>query len=116
MKKGFSLLFIVFVIAGLISCTGAPERNLASDAVLCHKGVTTKEKAQALLGPPDQVVHRSAQLEDWYYYQTQKSTLHKLPLIGPRLIHPETEILRLTFKGDTLIDCIYYVVEGKNGT
>ncbi len=116
MKKGLSLLFIVCVIAGLISCTGAPERNLASDAVLFHKGVTTKEKAQALLGPPDQIVRRKGDLEDWYYYQTQKSTLERIPFIGPRIAHPETEVLRLTFKGDTLVDCIYYVVEGRHGT
>ncbi len=107
MKKSL-VLSIVFLVLSLISCSGSPTRYLASEACLVHKGLSTRDEIYKFLGPPDRVIRHPDGTEDWYYYQVRESTLKKFPLLS-RLAEEEIEILRITFRGDRAIDCVYYV-------
>ncbi|NPB09867.1 MAG: hypothetical protein GXO17_05880 [Thermodesulfobacteria bacterium] len=108
MKRPYFLL-IVFLALWLLNCSGAPERNLASEACLIRKGVSTKQEVYQLLGPPDKVVRQPPNIEEWYYYHVNEDTLSKLPLLGKKLGEEEVEILRIRFTGDRASDCIYLV-------
>lgn len=114
--KRVLVVFIVLFLGGLISCSGAPEHNLASEASLVHKGFSTKNEIRQLLGPPAQVVHRPDGREDWYYYQVRKDILKKLPWLGNHLGKEEVEVLHITFREGRVVDCIYYVAGEKSGT
>ncbi len=107
--KRLYFFFIVFLTLGLLNCSGAPERNLASEACLIRKGLSTKQEVYQLLGPPDRVVRHPPDREEWYYYHVNESTLKKVPLLGKSLGKEEIEILRISFVGDRASDCIYFV-------
>ncbi|AEH45018.1 hypothetical protein Thein_1149 [Thermodesulfatator indicus DSM 15286] len=108
--KRFLYIIIAILALNLTNCTGVPGRNLASDASLVRKGISTKEEVYQLLGKPDQIVKTGSNIEEWYYYEKHKNVWKNLPLIGSHIGTEEIEVLKITFKGDHVIDCIYYVV------
>ncbi|NPA48918.1 MAG: outer membrane protein assembly factor BamE [Thermodesulfobacteria bacterium] len=108
MKRLLYLLIVILALS-LTSCSGAPERNLASEACLIRKGLSTRTEVYQLLGPPDKIARGPSGTEDWYYYHVNKSTLKKVPLLGEKLGEEEIEILKISFRGDKAVDCIYLV-------
>ena len=104
---------IVFLALVLLNCSGAPERNLASEACLIRKGFSTRQEVYQLLGPPDKIERTPSGREDWYYYHVNESTLKKVPLLGKKLGKEEIEVLRISFQGDRALDCIYFVRKRK---
>ncbi|WP_022852864.1 outer membrane protein assembly factor BamE [Thermodesulfatator atlanticus] len=110
MKK--VLYFIIAILAlSLTSCASVPERNLASDASLVRKGFSTKEEVYQLLGKPDKIIHKDSETEEWYYYQVNENIWKKIPLLSAKFGKEEIEVLKITFHGDRVFDCIYYVTE-----
>ncbi len=112
MKRLFYLL-IVILFSGLINCSGAPERNLASEACLIHKGLTTRTEVYHLLGQPDQITRGPTGTEDWYYYHINRDTLKKIPLLGEKVGEEEIEVLKVSFRGEKVVDCLYFVRKRK---
>ncbi len=106
--KRLYFLFIVLLASCLLNCSGGPERNLASEACLIRKGLSTKQEVYQLLGPPDKIVRKPPNLEEWYYYHVNESTLKKVPLLGKRF-GEEIEVLRISFVGDKASNCLYFV-------
>jgi len=107
--KRYLYLLIVILAFSLINCSGAPERNLASEACLVHKGLSTRTEVYQLLGPPDKIVRGPSGTEDWYYYHVNRSALKKIPLLGEKVGTEEIEVLRISFRGEKAVDCIYFV-------
>ncbi|OAG27198.1 outer membrane protein assembly factor BamE [Thermodesulfatator autotrophicus] len=109
MKKLLYILIAILTL-NLTNCTGVPQRNLASDASLVRKGFSTKEEVYQLLGKPDQILKTGPDTEEWYFYQKNEDIWKKIPLLGSRIGKEEVEVLKIIFKGNRVIDCIYYVV------
>ncbi len=112
MKRLLYLLIVILALS-LINCSGAPERNLASEACLIRKGLSTRTEVYQLLGPPDKITRGPSGTEDWYYYHVSKSTLKKVPFLGEKLGEEEIEILKISFRGEKAVDCIYFVRKKK---
>ena len=107
MKKGLYLLIILpFLLA---NCSSGPGRNLASEACLIRKGLSTRTEVFQLLGRPDRISRGPSGTEDWYYYHVNRSTLKKIPFLGEKIGEEEIEVLKVSFRGDKVVDCIYFV-------
>ncbi len=112
MKRILYFLIVIFTLT-LLNCSGGPKRNLASEACLVHKGLSTRTEVYQLLGPPDQITRGPTGTEDWYYYHINKNTLKKIPLLGEKLGEEEIEVLKISFRGQKVVDCIYFVKKRK---
>ncbi len=111
--KRLLYLLIVILSLSLTNCGGAPARNLASEACLIRKGLSTRTEVYQLLGPPDRIARGPSGTEDWYYYHINESALKKVPFLGEKLGEEEIEVLRISFQGEKAVDCIYFVKKRK---
>ncbi len=95
----------------LAACTAKPGVNLASKACMVHKGLTTRAEVRYYLGPPQRVERLMDGREVWIYYDLKRDVLAKIPGLGEKLGREEVEVLRITFSGDKVVDCLYYVTK-----
>ncbi|WP_456431798.1 hypothetical protein [Thermosulfuriphilus sp.] len=112
-KKLAVFLFIGLSALGLSGCGGGRRVYLANEACLIKKGQSNRAEVLNLLGPPDKVVRQANGWEIWYYFNVNKSTLKKFPLLGSRLGREEIEILEIIFAGNQVYQCRYQVEEKK---
>ncbi|MBX6422204.1 hypothetical protein [Thermosulfurimonas sp. F29] len=103
-----------FVLLFFSACATKPGVNLASKACMVHKGLSTRAEVRYYLGPPRRVERLPDGREVWIYYEVKKDTLARIPGLGEKLGREKVEVLRITFSGDRVVDCIYYV--SKPGT
>lgn len=108
MKKFLIFLFILFFFSG---CATVPGPNLSSKATLVHPNSSTKGEVLAYLGPPVQVFTREDGKEEWYYYYRVKNFWENFPLIREVKGKDYTEILKIVYEGDIVIEVNYYTVE-----
>lgn len=106
MKGVFVFLFCLF----LISCSTIPGPNLASKASLIHKNISTKAEVLFYFGPPVQTFLLPDGKEEWYYYYRVRNFWDKLPLVSTYKGEDYTEVLKIVFSGDKVIDVIYYTL------
>ncbi|WP_297058503.1 hypothetical protein [Thermosulfurimonas sp.] len=102
-------LGIWILLLGLAACTSGPGVNLASKACMVHKGLSTRQEVERYLGPPARVERLPDGREIWIYYHLQEDALARIPGLGEKWGRKEVEVLRITFSGDQVVDCIYYV-------
>lgn len=95
----------------LSACTSKPGANLASKACMVHKGFSTKAEVQKYLGPPQRMERLPDGREVWIYYEVKKDALASIPGLGERLGKEKIEVLRVTFYGDRVVGCLYYVTK-----
>jgi hypothetical protein len=105
MKK-FILLVIFFT---LTSCGIQPEINLASKATLVHPFITTKKDVLKYLGKPEEI-EKHKKKENWFYFHRKRNFWAKVPLLKKYFGKGYTAVLKITFKGKEVIDCLYYTV------
>ncbi len=99
----------ILIFLGLTACTAKPGANLASRACMVHKGISTRAEVRHYLGPPQRVERLRDGREVWIYYDLRKDALAKIPGLGEKLGREEIEVLRITFSGEKVVDCLYYV-------
>ncbi len=95
----------------LSSCTGAPKKYLASQAVMIKKGQDPASVAQ-LIGPPDARQPGPNGSQRWYYYQKNSHIYNKIPWIGKHLGHQWVDALEIIFVKDRVFKITYYVPKG----
>ncbi len=94
----------------LISCSATPGPNLASKASLIHKNISTKAEVLSYLGPPVQAFLLPDGKEEWYYYYRVRNLWERVPLVRAHKGEDYTEVLKIVFSGEKVIDVIYYTV------
>lgn len=103
--------WVGLILLFLYACTAKPGANLASKACMVHKGFSTKAEVQKYLGFPQKIERLRDGREIWIYYELRKDLLASIPGVGEKLGKKEVEVLRVTFRGDKVVDCIYYVAK-----
>lgn len=108
MKRIFFIFSLLFL---LTSCAATPGPNLASKASMLHKNLSTKGDVLSLLGPPVQAFVTPEGKEEWYYYYRVKNFWENFPLIRDYKGEDYTEVLKIIFQGDILVEAFYYTIE-----
>jgi len=105
-KRCLIWLFLFF----LFSCSTTPGPNLASKATLIKKDLSTKGEVLSYLGPPVQAFLTPDGKEEWYYYYRVRNFWEKVPVVKEYKGEDYTEVLKIVFAGDKVIDVIYYTL------
>ncbi len=118
MKK-INILLWFFLLFFFSSCSTTPGPNLASKASLIHKNLSTKAEVLSYLGPPVQAFLTPDGKEEWYYYYRVKNFWERLPVVNKYKGEDYTEVLKIVFVEDKVVDVIYYTLvnplkQGKN--
>jgi len=103
---------ILFILLGflLLSCSTKPGPNLPSKASLIHKEVSTKAEVLSYLGPPVQAFLTPDGKEEWYYYYRVRNFWEKVPVVRGYKGEDYTQVLKIVFVGDKVVDVIYYTL------
>lgn len=112
-ERVFIFLFLFFYFIILKACSVKPGPNLASKASLIHPTVTTKIEVLQILGPPAQYFLKPDGTEEWYYYYLLRSPTKKVPLVRRYLGEEYTEVLKIIFKENMVLNCSYYTISPK---
>ncbi|MDO8945899.1 MAG: hypothetical protein Q7U88_01935 [Desulfocapsaceae bacterium] len=104
--------FAVFSISVLLlmvmsGCHNHPVRHLASDVGLIKAGETTRQEVISLLGDPDSTRMVSATIEEWTYYDEDKSLLQQTPLMGEAFSSKGYNTVVLLLNGDIVTAARY---------
>jgi len=81
-------------------CHNHPVRHLVSDVGLIKAGETTRQEVISLLGDPDSTRMVSATIEEWTYYDEDKSLLQQTPLMGEAFSSKGYNTVVLLLNGD----------------
>ncbi len=101
-----SFLLIVSLLLVLVAgCSSKPVRHLASDASLLKPGVSTKKDVLLYLGEPNGRRTVSPGIEEYVYYEEQKGTLGRAPVIGSWVGGEGYEMIVVTLNGELVTDC-----------
>jgi len=107
--KYFLLIFVLTLL--ISSCATKPGPNLPSKATLIQPNVSYKNEVLMYFGPPVQAFMRQDGKEEWYYYYRVKNFWENFPIIRDYKGEDYTEILKIVFEGDKVIEVTYYTVE-----
>jgi len=101
-------LFLLTTLVLVGGCSSKEYfRHLASDACLVTPQKSTRQEIQAYFGPPDKKQNLGNGLEEWTYFQQNKSLLRKTPYVGSKLGSEYYDVLIIVFRGDTVNLCNY---------
>ncbi|MCS7279007.1 MAG: outer membrane protein assembly factor BamE [Thermodesulfobacteriaceae bacterium] len=112
-NKYFGIFLVIFFLIILKACSVKPGPNLASKASLIHPNFTTKIEVLQILGPPFQAFSKFDGTEEWYYYYLVRSPTKKVPLVKRYLGEEYTEVLKIVFKENLVLNCTYYTIQPK---
>jgi outer membrane protein assembly factor BamE (lipoprotein component of BamABCDE complex) len=104
------LIFCISFVIIIYGCATKPGPNLASKAALIHPKQTTKAEVLQFLGPPVQIFTFPDGKEEWYYYYRVRNFWEKVPVVKEYKGEDYTEVLKITIKGEEVIDCTYYTI------
>uniref|UniRef100_A0A7V5XH92 Lipoprotein SmpA/OmlA domain-containing protein n=1 Tax=Thermodesulfobacterium geofontis TaxID=1295609 RepID=A0A7V5XH92_9BACT len=104
------LIFYVGFTLFVCGCATKPGPNLASKAALIRPQQTTKAEVLHFLGPPVQIFTFPDGKEEWYYYYRVRNFWENVPVVKNYKGEDYTEVLKITIKGEEIIDCTYYTV------
>ena len=102
MRSSLLILSLLFLMAG---CSSTPVRHLASDASLIKPGVSTKKDVLLYLGEPNGRRTVSPGVEEYVYYEEQRGSLGRAPVIGSWIGGEGYEMIVVTLQGDLVTDC-----------
>jgi hypothetical protein len=100
------LLASLFLLAG---CYTKQVRHLASDAALIKPGKSTRQDVLRYLGEPNGHRMVSPGVEEYVYYEDQKGSLGKMPLVGDWVDPDGYEMILVTLNGDLVSSCEFRV-------
>ncbi len=98
----------IFLIYG---CATKPGPNLSSKAALINPNYSTKNEVLLYLGPPVQAFMRQDGKEEWYYYYRVQNFWENFPIIRDHKGEDYTEILKIVFDAEKVVEVTYYTVE-----
>lgn len=97
-----------FIFIFIISCASkSPVRHLSSDVCLLMPENNSKVEVEKILGRPDLIQTNNESGERWIYYQTKKSFLKKMPLIGSKYGQIEYDLVVVSFDKNLVKKCIF---------
>jgi hypothetical protein len=98
---GLSLLLL------LSGCFYKPVRHLASDASLITVGESTRQDLLRYLGEPNGRRTVSPGVEEYVYYEDQRNTMERMPMVGPFMGTEGYQMLLITLTGDQVTDSVF---------
>jgi outer membrane protein assembly factor BamE (lipoprotein component of BamABCDE complex) len=101
------LLVALFLAVTVGGCTKGPVRHLASDVCMVKPGQTSRQEVLELMGEPDSKRMVAASMEQWVYYEEDKSSLQAAPLVGGTFDPNGYHMVMITLAGDTVSICRY---------
>lgn len=107
----FILLTALLLLGG---CYSKPVRHLAADASLIQAGRSSRQDVLRYLGEPNGHRLVSPGVEEYVYYQTQRSFLEKTPFVGSLMKPNGYEMLIITLSGDRVTKCEFRSFSKKN--
>ena len=99
---------LLLVLAGCMRHESV--RHLAGDASLITPNKSTMQEVMAYLGEPEEKYTLADGGEVWTYYQVNKSRLRKTPYIGKKIGSEEYDVLRVTFRQETVQNCTFRTI------
>lgn len=105
--RSFSFPCLLFLSLILTGCFGAPTRHLVSDVSMVTAGQSSREDVIALMGDPDSKRMVSPDIEEWVYYEEDRTLLQDTPLVGGIFNADGYSMVVITFSGDTVATCNY---------
>jgi len=100
------LLASLFLLSG---CYTKQVRHLASDAALIKPGKSTRQDVLRYLGEPNGHRTVSPGVEEYVYYEDQKGSLGKMPVVGDWVDPDGYEMILVTLNGDLVSSCEFRV-------
>jgi len=100
------LLASLFLLGG---CYTKQVRHLASDAALIKPGQSTRQDVLRYLGEPNGHRTVSPGVEEYVYYEDQKGTFGRMPLVGPWVDPEGYEMILVTIEEDLVTNCEFRV-------
>lgn len=101
----WSLLILPLCLFLFSGCYSKPVRHLASDASLLKPGVSTQKDVLLYLGEPNGQRTVSPGIEEYVYYEEQRGTLGKTPVVGSWIGGDGYEMIVVTITGNVVTDC-----------
>ena len=101
-----SLLVSLLLLGG---CYTKPVRHLASDAALIKPGQSTRQDVLRYLGEPNGHRTVSPGVEEYVYYEHQKGTLGKMPVVGSWIDPEGYEMILVTINNNLVTNCEFRV-------
>ncbi len=105
------LLFVAFFL--LVGCGSHPVRHLSSDISMIKVDQSTRKDVQTYLGEPDIKKKTSERLEQWVYYEQERSSLQNLYVIGGLFSGRGYSSIVITLKDDLVIASEYRTSDKK---
>ena len=100
------LLASLFLLGG---CYTKQVRHLASDAALIKPGQSTRQDVLRYLGEPNGHRTVSPGVEEYVYYEDQKGSFAKMPVVGDWVDPDGYEMILVTLNGDLVSSCEFRV-------
>lgn len=100
----FLLFFALFALTG---CYNKSVQHLASDAALIKAGSSTRHDVLMLLGEPDAQQEIAVGVQEWVYYEEDRSLMQRTPLVGELFDPNGYGVIRILMKGDLVTACRY---------
>lgn len=98
------VLLLALVLAG---CSGTPTRHLVSDVCMIKAGQTSRQEVLTLMGEPDSKRMVSPGVEEWVYYEEDRSMMQDTPLVGGAFDADGYNMVRMVITDDTVASCRY---------
>lgn len=99
---------LVYLLAIFIAgCSGTPTRHLVSDVCMIKTGQTSRQEVLALMGEPDSKRMVSSGVEEWVYYEEDRSMMQDTPLVGGVFDANGYNMVRIIITEDTVASCRY---------
>lgn len=104
-----SLCFLVVVslLLFMAGCSGTPTRYLVSDVCMIKTGQTSRQEVLTLMGEPDSKRMVTSDVEEWVYYEEDRSMMQDTPLVGGVFDADGYNMVRITLSGDVVASCNY---------
>jgi hypothetical protein len=102
----FSLL-VVGLLLLLVGCSGTPTRHLVSDVCMIKSGQSSRQDVLTLMGEPDSKRMVSPDVEEWVYYEEDRSMMQDTPLVGGVFDANGYNMVRITLSADIVNSCRY---------
>jgi len=100
MRRYAVLLTAVAFLLVIPGCYNHPVRHLTSDIGLVKVGETSRHEVISLLGEPDSTRMVSTTIEEWTYYEEDKSLWQKTPGVGGMFSPKGYKTVVLILEGD----------------
>ncbi len=101
----YGLVFLLALV--LAGCSGTPTRHLVSDVCMIKTGQTSRQEVLTLMGDPDSKRMVNPGVEEWVYYEEDRSMMQDTPLVGGAFDANGYNMVRIVLAKGIVVSCRY---------